>query len=118
MCLRSAKKLSGVTRQEEVCAELDAFWALSGVQDRVGLSVVFEIRRVSRQEVADRLESQVDGAGWRHAISVGEPSCGTIAMVWHRARRRVGKLVCVVRGVPWVGRPWGERLCAAHMGAH
>src|SRR5258706_4869649 len=111
MCLCSTKKLSGVTRQEEVCAELDAFWALSGVQDHIDLGVVFKIRQVSRQEVADQLESRVDGAGgtgWWHAVSVGEPSCGTIAMVWHRARGRVGKLVCIVRGVPWGSRLWWE----------
>src|SRR5258706_14376044 len=107
MCPRSAKVLGGVAGQEEVCTELDTFHALSRVQDSVDFGVVFEIWRVGRQEVANRLESRVHGAsgtGWWHTVPIGESPCGTIAMVWHGACRRMGELVCVVGGVPRVGR--------------
>ncbi len=57
MCPCSAKVLGGVTRQEEVCTELDTFHALSRVQDSIDLGIVFEIQQVGHQEVADRLES-------------------------------------------------------------
>src|SRR5258706_9691409 len=111
MCPRSTKVLGGVAGQEEVCAELDTFHALSRVQDSVDLGVVFEIWRVGRQEVADRLESRVhgtSGASRWHTVPIGESPCGTIAMVWHGACRRMGELVRVVGGVPQVGRPQWE----------